>query len=347
MTLLVDIQQCTGCRESGGSHIQISETLRRDGFFQLQAHDYIKYGGLISAACRERFSPGKTPSRPTAVDDSCWRRSNTKLFCTGARREIRNIVVSIPVILAIEIGDERIGQEDQQCWDFPPTISPESDASDGTDSDDESGIIYDLVGYVLVNYGRSHFIARYICPNDSATIYTYDSLRCKGYPTIEKNATYDTHMAGRDIILPDGFAIWEAFYHLRGGLAAQDEFYENRIEEYQERFNLHFSEPNLDKLPCVSFRHASYEEMPKNDRHWLVHPTKSETTEYVLTQPPSPTASTLAVEGPESEEETIPPPAKIPNLPHPTTTVLQLQLSQDSLPNSDFDLNCRCGATGD
>ena len=240
---MADIQQCTGCRESGGTHIQISETLRRDGFFQLQAHDYVKYGGLISAACRDRFSSAKIPSRPTAVDDSCWRRRNNKVLCTGARREIRNIVVSIPVILAIEIGDERIGQEDQQCWDFPPTISPGT--SDETDSDDESEIIYDLVGYVLINYECSHFIARYICPNDSATIYTYDSLRHKGYPIVEKNATYNTHMTGRDIILPDRFAIWEAFYHLRGGLAAQDKFYENRIEEYQERFNLHFSEPNL------------------------------------------------------------------------------------------------------
>lgn len=178
-------------------------------------------------------------------------------------------MVSIPVILAIEIGDECIGQKDQQCWDFPPTISP--DTSDGTDSDDESGIIYDLIGYVLVNYECSHFIARYICPNDSVTIYTYDSLRRKGYPIIEKNATYDTHMTGRDIILPDGFAIWEAFYHLHGGLAAQDECYENRIEEYQEHFNLYFSEPDLDKLPRISFQHAGYEEMPKKDRCWLVH----------------------------------------------------------------------------
>jgi len=158
-------------------------------------------------------------------------------------------------------------------------------------------------------------------------------------------------MTGRDIILPNGFAIWEAFYHLRGGLAAQDEFYQNRIEEYQECFSLYFSEPDLDKLPRVSFRHDGYEEMPKKDRRWLVHPTKSETTEYVSTEPtrPSPTASTPAVEGPESEEETTPPPAKMSNLTHPTAAVpsLKLPLSQDSLPNSDFDLNCRCGATGD
>lgn len=171
-------------------------------------------------------------------------------------------MVSLPVVLVIKIGDECIGQEDQQHWDFPPTISP-----GGFSLDEESGIIYDLVGYFLVNYKCSHFTARYVCQNDTTTIYTYDSMWHKGYPIIEKNATFDTHMAGWDIILPDVFTIWEAFYHLHGGLAAQKKFYKTQIEEYQYCFSLSFSEPNLDKLPHVSFQHSGYEEMPKNDQN--------------------------------------------------------------------------------
>ena len=221
MTLMTDFQQCEGCPESGGTHVRITNTLRREPFFQLQASHYLKFNGLISEACRERFSSKKALVRPTSVDDRCWRRNETNFFCTGTRREIQNIIVSLPIVLAIEIGDECIGQEDQQHWDFPATINPLVN-SDG----DNSGIIYDIVGYILVNDERSHFTARYICPNNDGLIYTYDSMRHNGYPIIEESRSFNTHMTGRDIVLPDGFAIWEAFYYLRGGLAAQDKFYE-------------------------------------------------------------------------------------------------------------------------
>lgn len=245
------------------------------------------------------------PYPPSNTNDQCWRRSGTKVFCTGTRREVRNIIVSLPVILAIEIGDECIGQEDQQRWDFPSTINP-LDGSDG----EKSGIIYDLVGYILVNDERSHFTARYICPNDVGLIYTYDSMRHNGYPIIEKSANFNTHMTGRDIILPDGFAIWEAFYHLRGGLTAQDKFYEIRIKEYEYCYGLSFSEPSLENPSHVSFKHAGYKEMPKDDQNWIARSTKSETalTEYVLTrqlEPPSQCITSAALDdGPESEEET-------------------------------------------
>jgi hypothetical protein len=52
---------------------------------------------------------------------------------------------------------------------FPPTIKPDTDG-------EQFGIIYDLVGYILINYERSHFTARYVCPDDKSTIYTYDSM---------------------------------------------------------------------------------------------------------------------------------------------------------------------------
>jgi hypothetical protein len=364
MTFMVDLQECGGCPESGGTHIQITDTLRRETFFQLQASHHLKFNELISEACRDRFSSEKALGIPTSLDSNrCWRRSENKLFCTGARREVRNIVVSLPVILAIEIGDECVGQENQQHWDFPSTINPE--AGSGNDMS-ESGVIYDIVGYILIDDKRSHFTARYTCPNDMATIYTYDSMRHNGYPIIEKDATFDTHMTGRDIVLPDGFTIWEAFYRLRGGLTAQDRFYETRIKKYQDRYNLSFSEPNLENPAHVSIQHVSYKEMPKVDRNWIGRSTKSETAEYVMvsTQPPPNPVGVLALGdashgGPESEEETIAPSqAKAPRLNlrdlanfTATRTVLpQSQvpsLTQDSLPHSDFDVNCRCGARGD
>jgi hypothetical protein len=327
MSLVTDFEQCNGSPESGGTHIRITSTLRRECFFQLQINHYLKFNGLISEACRERFSSRKALVRPTSVDVDCWRRKETEVFCTGTRREIPNIIVSLPVILAIEIGDECIGEENQQHWDFPATINP-LDSSDH----DNSGIIYDLVGYILVNNERSHFTARYICPNNVGLIYSYDSLRHNGYPIIEKSGTFNTHMTGRDIVLPDGFAIWEAFYYLRGGLAAQDKFYEMRIKEYEYCYGLSFSEPSLENPSRVLFLNPGFKEMPRVDQIWIAKSSKSEKAEYILTQPPSQhVTSALDDDGPESEEE----------------TTRSIPLSQVSLPNSDFDVNCRCGAKGD
>ena len=100
------------------------------------------------------------------------------------------------------------------------------------------------------------------------------------------------------------------------------------------------------------FKHAGYKEMPKDDQYWMETSagTISETTEYVSTQPP-PRHVTSGSALPESEEETrniplekSPIPIDIVNL---SATPLPPSLSQDSLPNSDFDVNCRCGAKGD
>jgi PHD-finger len=361
MTFMTDLQQCRGSPESGGTHIQITNTLRREPFFQLQANHHLKFNGLISEACKDRFSSGKPFSTPTTVDDACWRRSESNLFCSGTRREVRNIVVSLPVILTIEIGDECIGQEDQQHWDFPPTINPEA-GSNGYKF--QSGIIYDLVGYILINDERSHFTARYVSPNDMTTIYTYDSMRHNGYPIIEKGATFNTHMTGQEIVLPDGFTIWEAIYHLRGGLAAQDKFYETRIKEYHDCYGLSFSEPNLKNPSNVSLQRAGYREMPKNDWNWIAKDTrskKSETAEYVSTHPPPPPGPTrpnhvsnpASPDVPESEEETHPQlkslnpiELQVENLAASAAFLSPQPLSQDSLPDSDFDVNCRCGANG-
>ena len=61
------------------------------------------------------------------------------------------MVVSIPMILAIEVGDESVGLNghlvtEHQNWDFPPTITPDSQKAAK-----KFGVIYDLVGFVLVN----------------------------------------------------------------------------------------------------------------------------------------------------------------------------------------------------
>jgi len=136
--------------------------------------------------------------------------------------------------------------------------------------------------------------------------------------------TFDTHMAGKKPKIPKGFIIWEAIYSLRGGLMAQEKFYQIRIKKYAAQYNLSFSEATLDKLPTVSYHQAGFREMDKKDHVWLLQPERKGTTEYISNPIPS---LPLAPDGPESEEKTDIHPA-----------------SQVSLPDSDFALNCCCGA---
>jgi len=301
-------------------------------FFQVQNHHYKKYAGLISKVCKECFTRNKAPISPD--NNCCWRVNEGNILCPGKRRDIQDLVVSIPVILAIEVGDESVGLNrhlgsERQYWDFPPTISPDS-----PNSAKKFGMIYDLVGFTLVNTQGTHFTARYTAHNRKI-IYTYDSLVHKGYSLEEQAATFQTHIVGHDVKLPEGFAIWQAYYHLHGGLKAQKKFFEIRTKEYASKYHLHFSEKTLDNLPTVSYHYEGQREMPVKDRTWIKNPERAETTEYISDKP-----HTLApaADGPESEEETLPP-AALGSLAHPG--------SQESLPNSEFDLNCRCGVTGD
>jgi hypothetical protein len=328
VTFCVSLHRCSGSLESGGPHTQITSTLRRMPFFQVQANDFKEHKGLISKVCEKRFTANKDPTLP----HSCWRVTEGNILCSGKRQDMQDMVVSIPIILSIEVGDESVGLNrhlgsERQNWDFPPTISPDSQ-----NAAKHFDVIYDLVGFVLVNTKGNHFIARYSSHNQKI-IYTYDSLTHKGYPLEDKKATFHTH-TGRNIKLPKGFIIWQAYYCLRGGLMAQKKFFEIRTKEYASKYHLYFSEKNLNDLSTVSYHHESQHEMPAKDRIWMKDPERPGTTEYISGKPHI--LASTAEDGPESEEETEP---LVPNTTHASK-------SPESLPDSDFDLNCRCGMTG-
>ena len=336
MTFCVTLNQCSGSLEIGGPHTQITSTLHRMPFFQVQARHYKEYDGLISKVCEERFAADKTPTLSQA--DSCWRVKEGKRLCSGTRRNLQDLIVSIPIILAIEVGDESVGLNrhsgsKRQHWDFPPTISPDSKTAAKN-----FGVIYDLVGFTLVNNEGTHFTARYASHNRKK-VYTYDGLMHKGYPLEEHPATFRTHMSGRNVKLPEGFSIWQAYYHLRGGLKAQMKFFEMRTKEYTSKYHLRFSEKTLDNLPTVSYHCEGLQEMPAEDRIWMKNPEKAGTTEYISHQATA--LASAARDGPESEEETLSLGRGLGGLRWGHSD------SQESLPNSEFDVNCRCGATGD
>ena len=330
MTFCVSLHRCSGCAEMGGPHIQITSTLQCMPFFQVQIHHYKKYNGLIFKFCQEHFTGNKAPTSPH--NNCCWRVKEGNILCSGKWHDLQDLVVSIPVILAIEVGDESVGLNpilgsEQQHWDFPPTISPDS-----SDSARKFGMIYDLVGFTLVNTGGTHFIARY-ASHDQKIIYTYNSLAYKGFPLKKQAASFQTHIVGHKVELPKGFTIWQAYYRLRGGLKAQQKFFEVRTKEYTSKYHLHFSEKTLDNLSTMSYHYDGQRAMPVKDRTWMKHPERAGTTEYISDKPDTLATSTVE-DGPESEEETLPPVPTFPASP------------ESSLPNSDFNLNSCCSMTG-
>lgn len=189
MTLCLNLRHCTGSQEIGGPHIEISETLRCQPFFQVQENDYKRFNGLISNVCDEWFSGTKIFEPPEI--DTCWRMKNSQILCPGSRKDVHDLVVSIPVILGIEVGDETAGRNrrcgaKRQHWDFPETITPDS-----KEAAIEFKIIYDLVGFILVDTQGTHFIARYT--THDRKIYTYDGMR---HMTLDKLPTVSYHQAG-------------------------------------------------------------------------------------------------------------------------------------------------------
>ena len=73
MIFSVTLSQCSGSPEIGSGHTQVTSTLRRMPFFQVEAHHYKIYDGLISKVCEARFTADKPPTSPRT---NCWHFSH-------------------------------------------------------------------------------------------------------------------------------------------------------------------------------------------------------------------------------------------------------------------------------
>ena len=266
-------------------------------------------------------------------------------LCPGKRMDNRYLVVSLPLLYTFEIGDERIAcqdaTQDLQVWDFPRTLTPDSDFSAKN-----HGLIYDLVGLALINLEGNHFTARY-ASNDQGTIYTYNDMEHKGYPVEEPGARFSTHMSGHNIHLPDGFVVYQVFYLLRGSAKAQDKFFDLRTSALANRFNLQFSTSNLDKLFSMTYNSTEFVKLESKQRTWLFNPFKSTTLEYVPQTPPIDNMTTDESLDPESEEETMPRNSGTLGTQNTPYQISASPSSDSSLPDSLFGLDCRCGIVGD
>ncbi|CAA7270203.1 unnamed protein product [Cyclocybe aegerita] len=178
-----------------------------------------------------------------------------------------------------------------------------------------------------------------------------------GFPVQEPpEATFKTHISGSNPVLPTGYSVIQAFYILRGGLAAQNKFFDLRVKAYSQRYHLKISPHSLSSPFLISSNDPNLSPMKHALRFWLTDPYKGTTVEYLThagiavvtqTRPPR--------EAPESEDSTSPPADPLRTVP-PTTAPRDTQYSPtpsqavsqiSSLPDSEFEINCRCGMSGD
>ncbi|KAF8956267.1 hypothetical protein BDZ97DRAFT_1763938 [Flammula alnicola] len=342
--LLVDIHECSGSPEIGGRHLEITAIPRHQTFLQVGASEsqYQKCGGNIAHYFEDFFSINKEP----IPQRTCWRVREGETLCTGKREDIQGLVISIPVILTVEVAnndapdtDDSLDDSDIQKWDFPPTLTPLTQ----TDAE-EHGIIYDLVGFALLTSNRTHFIARY-ASEDHSTIYTYDGRAHDGCPVQETNAKLSTHISGRDIIIPKGSSVYQAFYFLRGGTQAQDIFFERQTQALRQKHPVTLSGSTLSKAISMTYHAADLTRMDKKERYWMKDPYAGQKIEYISNATKS--TATYSRDSPESEDpislsDSM---SEVDKMVAPAKS--QVLSDTSSLPDSLFSLNCRCGTNGD
>ena len=317
-TLVFDIHNCTESPEIGGSHLEIAQPRHRQEF-QARYTSYEAYNGSITNFFRDIVSIEKHPT----LGAICWRSKDGVPLCPGQRLNLKDLVISILIILMIEVNLEK----PNTIWDFPDMLYPldETAAAD-------HGIVYDLVGHVLLSPSLNHFTARYASP-DRTTIYTYDGMfiqkeGVKGIPVVEQNVTFQSHVSGDNISLPPGYFVYQAFYSHQGALKAQQQFYELRTKALQEHFNVHLSQPNLDELPSMTLQSDKLIQLnPTLCRAWTI---EKDRFEYV-SHPP-------AQYSPPEINNTVP---------HSEKSHSDMPSPLSSLPDSEFTINCRCGLGGD
>lgn len=347
--LTVDIELCSGCEATGGSHMRLSNPLKAQRITELVYTDHEKYGGDINAWFQDFVSLKKPP----VSGSKCWRNLEGKT-CTGERDDTMDLVASLPVFFVIELGEAITmvskGKEESvvtgpvPTWNFPGTLLPST-----TEHADEIGLVFDLLGVVLLSPSESHFITRYTTTNHQ-NIFDYDGRKHKGSPVLNTKAEFETDLAGQTHRIPKGYNVHQVVYRLRGGSRAQEYFYRIRAKAFKQYFDIQLSK-SIRILPNVSYQGDDF--IKDVDRTWRI---KSSKTEYVSTiisdeedsdtskesesergRTPSfiySAAQQALSEGASVEERLTPQPDSVSS-------------SSLSIPDPSFTFRCICGLQGD
>lgn len=357
--LTISIHICSGGTATGGRHIEVTKNPQQRRIIHLKASDDTTYNGDFLEYARDFFSLEKKEDN----GHPCWRALNGELLCAGIRKDHREIVASLPVVLNVEI-------DSPSAWNLPATFTPD---------DTQTDVIYELVGLVL--YSESHFRARYLSSN-KAHVCTYDGMwkdgAISGVPRIEQDTIAGTHFHGPNMKLQAGWRVCHTLYMLKGGIKTQEKFFQHRISKLSARYSLDFKDPTLGSAIDVSLNHSELVKMPSEERYWIKHPLSYHTHEYLpkkgvpgdtfhnqTTRPPPIISAGPEAETPRYSKKLRPPPEFLPLEPIEGVSrkekLAQLIIQKiadekkrsiDSEGNQDQDsvkapiMRCRCGIEG-
>lgn len=338
-TWLFNLHNCTGSHAINGAHLQITQP-RQHTEHVLYARLHHVYGGSVTKYFKNRISLSRAPSNAI----SCWRVKEGQPLCPGERVDLKDLILSIPVLLNLEVELELLNSPSKpMIWDFPETLYPLTETLAT-----EHGIAYDLIGLALYSSTKSHFIARH-ASGDHKLIYTYDGIANGGVPIIEQKATFHTHVSGKKIKIPAGYSVYQAFYYLRGGINAQKKFYELRIKDLDNILNLQLVHPNPNKLPSITYRSDQFVKLDKKFCSAWTSKGDAYAVEYVSNKIPRldemvKTKDLLDTADKATHQDS----ESAPVYSAPVDALHNRLISPPfSLPNSDFPVSCRCGLSGD
>ncbi|PPQ82454.1 hypothetical protein CVT26_012730 [Gymnopilus dilepis] len=264
--LLIEIHSCSGSEHSGGHHLEITSRPVRRRVHELSKVDHEKFDGSFKKWFGQFISLAKEP----VVQPGCWRNHGTASLCTGIRKDLNDLVVSLPVLLVVEVAESISTNGRELVWDFPNTV----EVADGLNC------VYDLVGLVLVSISEPpHFIARY---SDHEHIYDYDDRQNGGFAILNHCARFEDNLGVQSIPISNSYRVYSAFYHLRGGVEVQDTFYQSRVKFYSQRHDLHFSEGDLSKLSSITYSRSDFRMLTDIERFWVEPSSIDWRVEYVL-----------------------------------------------------------------
>ena len=135
-TLITEVHWCSGSPATGGKNLEVWHTPQQCRSLKLKLSQYKPSQGDVAAWFKTLVSLDGT----TVTDLKCWREQEGQLLCDDKRRDIQGLVVSLPIMLMLEIGES----PKPPVWNFPGTLIPLTKAMAKCD-----GLIYDLVGFGL------------------------------------------------------------------------------------------------------------------------------------------------------------------------------------------------------
>ncbi|KAK7052605.1 hypothetical protein R3P38DRAFT_2762957 [Favolaschia claudopus] len=302
---IVLLKTCTE-NSSGFDHWQLSHVRQRPEF-QLGRAACEKYAGNMRKWFQDVVRV--TKSVPSA---SCWQVEDGRSFCLHGNVRTQEILLNIPVVLIIEIGDTK------QCeWDIPASITPY--ASNAAAS--AAGVKYSIVAHVYGGEANKHFTARYVSTSGAKRrIFDYNDMKHEGHAIQRSTKTLAGSLTGpsRSIKIAENFELYGLVYHLDDGEQAQKFFRKQQVENAQKLgLKFHFDPSNDNGIPSrCEFNHPHAERM--DDASPWIKQSSLRNLEYISNFPRSPKKNATPWHSEDDPALNTPPapPIKLP-LPSP------------------------------